>query len=134
MRKIFNYIVLTTVCFTLMSLTPVNNSQPPACKYYTFVWYGKSHLTSNVRTTEDVYKEFNIIKSKTAYMAAFNDYQSVSNGEQKIINIGPFDTESVCYTEKRRIITDLENKGYKPREQFKHMMPAILEFGYTECN
>ncbi|MFA6087980.1 hypothetical protein [Mucilaginibacter sp.] len=134
MIKIFKYMIISAMCLVLMSLTPVIKNPKPGCKYYTFVWYGKAHLTSNVRATENVYKEFNIIKTKPGYMAAFNDYRSVSNGEQKIINIGPFDTESVCYTEKRRIITDLENKGYKPREQYKHMMPAILEFDYQECN
>lgn len=132
MKTSIKYTFLLLLCLVFASFKTFYNSPPP-CKYYCYIFYGEASLTSNIREKEKVYKEVKIFKSEDGYRACCNDYCSNSCSGWRIINIGPFESESICYAELQRQRAKIEAEGYKEYVQYRHMIPGVLDFNYKPC-
>ncbi|MDZ4070217.1 MAG: hypothetical protein U1C70_00210 [Sediminibacterium sp.] len=135
MRKIIFITSITIIVFASLSLRPIDTlDSPSTCKYYAYILYGEASLTSDIKKKEKVYFESDIIKSKEGYRVCCNDYCSDKCAGFSVKNIGPYESESICYQEMQKQLTRIENNGYKPYEKYKHMLIAVLHFNYKKCD
>jgi hypothetical protein len=84
--------------------------------------YRSSGLIKNIRSTDPVKN----------YRAVYTSYMQVKVGEFEIINIGPYDSEAVAYSELKEKISALVQRGYKEKTN-SHSMPAVLIYNKKPC-
>ena len=104
------------------------------CRYYSYVVYGKAITDGNLDKLEKVYKGFKVYRSKENFFASFSFYKATTSGPLKIVNIGPYYSESVLYQEITRIRNQIENQGHKLADRRRHLFPAVLLDGNKKCN
>ncbi|WP_199121251.1 hypothetical protein [Pedobacter sp. ASV28] len=127
--------LLVILAFALMSTgNPKTNKGQNQCRYYAYILYGDASLTNNIKVKEKVYQESSIRKAKEGYKVCCNDYCSYKCAGFSVINIGPYESEAICYQELQKQINKVENLGYQPYERYKHMLISVLEFNYKKCD
>lgn len=103
------------------------------CQYYSYVVYGEAMTNGKLNKLEPVYKGFKMYKSTESFFACFDVYKRTKSGKFTIINIGPYDTESVIYQEINRTREDLVSKGYNKAINSKHTFPANFIYDNKPC-
>jgi hypothetical protein len=104
------------------------------CRYYAYILFGDAAIVSDIKRTEKVYKATNIFKSEEGYRACCNDYCSDRCAGFSIKNIGPYESEAVCYSELQNQIKRIETLGYTEYVKNYHMIIGVLDFNYKQCN
>lgn len=108
------------------------------CSYSAYVDFGPAMTGGYIDKKENVYRSSGLIKnlrttdSAKNYRAVYTSYMQVKVGEFEIINIGPYDTEAIAYTELNTAISELIQRGYKLKTN-SHSMPAVLIYNQNPC-
>jgi hypothetical protein len=132
MKSFFRTLSLLTVMILSTGFIRSDRSVPE-CNFYSYVVYGNAMVNGKLHDLESVYKGFKIYKSSENFFACLDSYGRTKAGEFTVINIGPYETESVIYQEINRIRKDLEDKGYKEFQADKHTLIAVLISGNKPC-
>lgn len=135
MRRLIFISSIAIIAFTSLSLKPIDTFKTNSpCKYYAYILYGEASLTNDIRKKEKVYFESNIIKSQEGYRVCCNDYCSDKCAGFSVKNIGPYESESICYQELQKQLTKIENNGYIPNEKYKHTLISVLHINFKKCD
>lgn len=132
--KTLKTLLLIFIAFIFCSFNLSNKTKNKPCRYYTYILYGNASLTIDIRKREKVYKEIRIFKSEEGFYACCNLYCSNVCAEFSIKNIGPYESEAICYAELQKQLKALDNNGYKPYEKSRHMTVGVIENQYKPCN
>lgn len=129
------YRIFPVIALTLLGASTAYADQ---CSYSAYVDFGPAMTNGYIDKKELVYRSSGLIKNIRSndaskdHFAAYTSYKQVKVGEFELINIGPFDSESVAYSELKSVISDLDGKGYK-KKTGAHSMPAVLIFNKKPC-
>jgi hypothetical protein len=135
MKKLIFITSIVITALATLSLKPVDIlGSHTNCRYYAYILYGEASLTSDIRKKEKVYFESDIIQAQKGYRVCCNYYCSDRCAGFSVKNIGPYESESICYQEMQKQLTKIENNGYKPYEKYKHMLVSVLHFNYKKCD
>jgi len=138
MKKIFKSLSIIIAIIAIMGFTggkSLDNSvDSKKCKYYSYVVYGKAMKNGMLKDKELVYKGFKRYKSTGKFFACFDQYRGIESGGFKVINIGPYDTETVFYQEINRVRDDLEDDGYIKAKKFTHTVTGTIIYGNKPCD
>lgn len=126
--------ILLAFAFTLLSST----SAFAQCSYSAYVDFGPAMTSGNLDDKQLVYRSSGLVKnirspnSNKNYYAAYTNYKQLKSGEFELINIGPYDSESVAYAELQETISNLQGQGYR-RKTNSHSMPAVIISNKNQC-
>ena len=128
-----------TSTFLLAALVSVAPTQASAqCAYSAYVDFGPAMTNGQLNKNENVYRSSGLrrsIRSKDVaknFRAVYTSYGQTKTGNFEIVNIGPYDTEAVAFTELNSVLNDLRSKGYSPKSE-SHSMPAVLIRNEVKC-
>lgn len=116
----------------------INSSAYAQCAYSAYVDFGPAVTDGELNKKELVYRSSGLVKnirstnSANNYFAAYTSYRQVKVGGFEIVNIGPYDSESVANGELKSVIADLEGRGYGKKAD-RHSMPAVLISNKKPC-
>jgi hypothetical protein len=105
-----------SIFFVLAAPLLVAHSQASAqCAYSAYVDFGPAMTNGQLNKNEDVYRSSGLrrsVRSKDAaknFRAVYTSYGQTKAGNFEIINIGPYDTEAVAFTELNSVLNDLRS-------------------------
>ena len=104
-----------------------------SCQYYTYILYGEAMIDGSLDNKEKVFKVTRLRKSTRNFWACFDLYRGTRAGGWTISNIGPYDTESVIYSELNRQRNQLVNQGFIEWDIRIHSQIFINLLGYEKC-
>ncbi len=108
------------------------------CSYSAYVDFGPAMTGGYIDKKENVYRSSGLIRNIRStdpsknYRAVYTSYMQIKAGGFEIINIGPYDTESVANAELSSAITELIQRGHKKKDN-SHSMPAVLIYNKNPC-
>jgi hypothetical protein len=82
-------------------------------------------VNGNLKKTEKRYFESKITKRGYRSRATLGYYNPEKLGSFTLINIGPYETEEVCYFELQKQLKKVETQGYSLANK-THAFPAVI--------
>lgn len=130
--------VLLKATVFLFSVIVINNFAQAACSYSAYVDFGPAMTNGRLDLKENVYRSSGLVRniraadSRKNFRAAYTSYMQLKSGDFEVVNIGPYDTEVVAYSELKALIASLVSRGFSVRTA-NHSFPALLIFNSEPC-
>ena len=130
--KLINFVLF------LSALICSSRAYADQCSYSAYVDFGPAMNGGYIDKKELVYRTSGLIKNIRSkdvsknFFASYSFYRQLKVGGFEIINIGPFDSESVAYIELQSVISEIIGRGYKKRTE-AHILPAVIISNKNPC-